>query len=36
MDIFTQTKDQYEKENYLNLKNYDIRVAIAKREDFLT
>ena len=27
MDIFTQTKDQYEKETYLNLKNYDIRVG---------
>ena len=30
MNIFTQTKDQYKKEIYLNLKNYDDRVAITK------
>ena len=30
MNIFTQTKDQYKKETYLNLKNYDNTVAITK------
>ena len=30
MNIFTQTKDQYKKETYLNLKHYDNRVAITK------
>ena len=30
MNIFTQTKDQYKKETYLNLKNYDNRIAITK------
>ena len=30
MNIFTQTKEQYKKETYLNLKNYDNRVAITK------
>ena len=29
MNIFTQTKDQYKKETYLNLKSYDNRVAIT-------
>ena len=30
MNIFTQTKDQYNKETYLNLKNYGNRDAITK------
>ena len=30
MNIFTQAKDQYKEETYLNLKNYDNRVAITK------
>ena len=31
LNIFTQTKDQYyKKETYLNLKNYDNRIAIIK------
>ena len=30
MNIFTQTKDQYKKDTYLNLKNYDNGVAITK------
>ena len=29
MNTFTQTKDQYKKETYLNLKSYDNRVAIT-------
>ena len=27
MNIFTQTKDQYKKETYLKLKNYNIAIA---------
>ena len=30
MNIFTQAKDQYKKETYLKLKNYDNRAAITK------
>ena len=30
MNIFTQTEDQYKKETYMNLKNYDNRVTITK------
>ena len=30
MNFFTQTEDQYKKKTYLNLKNYDNRVAITK------
>ena len=30
MNMFTQTKDQFKKETYLNLKNFDDRAAITK------
>ena len=30
INIFTQARDQYKKKTYLNLKNYDNRVAIIK------